>query len=72
VPSLRNITVNHLINLPLSSLYFVLYFFTKAYLIKRKIYPMKFSFINTLREAYESFVLEKFKHTDEVLEESSK
>ncbi len=71
-PSLRNLTVNHLINLPLSSLYFVLYFFTKAYLIKRKIYPMKFSFINTLREAYESFVLEKFKHTDEVLNEVSK
>ena len=71
-PSLRNVTVNHLINLPLSGLYFVLYFFTKAYLIKRRIYPMKFSFINTLREAYESFVLEKFKHTDEVLNEVQK
>jgi radical SAM superfamily enzyme YgiQ (UPF0313 family) len=71
-PSLRNITVNRLINLPFSGLYFVLYFFTKAYLIKKKIYPMKFSFINTLREAYESFVLEKFKHTDEVLDDTSK
>jgi len=65
-PSLRNLVINGLIRLPLGGLYFLLYYFVKAYLVKTRIYPMKFSFLNTLRGIYESFVLEKFKHTEEM------
>ncbi len=64
-PSLRNLVVKRLINLPLSKLYFVFYFLTKAYIVKSRIYPMKFTFFDTIRSIYESFVLEKFKHKDE-------
>ncbi|MBU4332470.1 B12-binding domain-containing radical SAM protein [Patescibacteria group bacterium] len=67
-PWLRNLTVKHLINWRLTKLYFVAYYLTKAYLIKTKIYPMKFSLGNTLRSVYESFILEKFKHTSEKTE----
>ena len=65
-PSLRNLIVKRLIKLPFTGLYFVLYYAIKAYLIKTKIYPMRFSFINAVRGIYESFVLERFKHADEV------
>ncbi|MBI5234583.1 MAG: B12-binding domain-containing radical SAM protein [Deltaproteobacteria bacterium] len=65
MPWLRNIAVNWLIKLPLTRLYFFAYYLTKAYLIKTKIYPMKFSFTDTVKGVYESFVLERFKHTDE-------
>ena len=65
LPWMRNITVRFLIKLPLTKLYFVMYYFTKAYLIKTKIYPMKFSLLDTLRTFYDSFVLEKFKHHDD-------
>ncbi len=73
-PWMRNITVNHLIKLPLTKLYFVMYYFTKAYLIKTKIYPMKFSILDSLRTFYDSFVLERFKHHDDtsLLSEGSK
>ncbi len=66
VPWMRNIIVNHLIKLPLTGPYFVLYYLTKAYLVKTKIYPMRFSFMDTLRGIYESFILERFKHTEEI------
>lgn len=65
MPSLRNITTRWLIKLPLTRLYFVAYFLVKAYLVKTRIYPMKFSFRNFVRSVYESFVLERFKHYDE-------
>lgn len=65
-PSLRNLIINRLIKLPLPGFYFMLYYLTKAYLVKTKIYPMKFSFVNTIRGIYESFVLEHFKHSEEV------
>ena len=67
MPSLRNLVVKRLIYLPLDGLYFVLYYLVKAYLVKTRIYPMKFTFLNTLRGIYESFVLEKFKHTEEIV-----
>ncbi len=67
MPRLRNLVVNRLIKLPLTGPYFIIYFFTKAYLVKTKIYPMKFSLMDTLRGVYESFVLERFKHTEEIL-----
>jgi radical SAM superfamily enzyme YgiQ (UPF0313 family) len=63
-PSLRNLIVNHLIKLPFTKTYFLAYYLVKAYLVKTKIYPMKFSFINTVRGIYESFALEKFKHSE--------
>lgn len=63
-PSLRNLVVNHLIKLPFTKTYFLAYYLVKAYLVKTKIYPMKFSFVNTVRGIYESFVLEKFKHSE--------
>jgi radical SAM superfamily enzyme YgiQ (UPF0313 family) len=64
-PRLRNITVRRLIKLPLTGLYFVIYYVVKAYLVKTKIYPMKFSLKNFITGIYESFVLERFKHYDE-------
>lgn len=66
MPSLRNIIVNRLIKLPLPGLYFVMYYLVKAYLVKTKIYPMRFSLVNTFRGIYESFFLERFKHTEEI------
>lgn len=70
-PSTRNLVVNRLIKYPLPGLYFVLYYITKAYLVKTKIYPMKFSFVNTLRGVYESFILERFKHSEEIFSEEA-
>lgn len=66
-PSLRNLVVKRLIKLPLTKLYFLSYYLVKAYLVKTKIYPMKFSFVNTVRGIYESFVLENFKHSEEII-----
>jgi hypothetical protein len=65
-PSLRNLVVNRLIKLPLTWLYFIGYFLVKAYTIKTRIYPMRFSMLNTIRGIYDSFVLERFKHTEEI------
>lgn len=69
-PSLRNLVVNRLIKLPFTRTYFMMYYFTKAYLVKTRIYPMKFSVVNTIRGIYESFVLEHFKHSEEVMNTS--
>jgi len=65
-PSLRNLIVKRLIKLPLTSLYFIAYYMVKAGLVKSRIYPMRFSLVNTVRGVYESFVLEKFKHSEEI------
>jgi radical SAM superfamily enzyme YgiQ (UPF0313 family) len=64
-PRLRNITIKWLIKLPLTRLYFIIYYLVKAYLIKTRIYPMKFSLKNFIMSVYESFILERFKHYDE-------
>jgi radical SAM superfamily enzyme YgiQ (UPF0313 family) len=65
LPRTRNIITRWLIKLPLTGLYFIIYYLVKAYLIKTKIYPMKFSLKNFIMSVYESFVLERFKHYDE-------
>jgi len=65
-PSTRNFVVKRLIKLPLTRLYFLAYYIVKAFLIKERIYPMRFSLVDTIRGAYESFILERFKHTEEV------
>ncbi|MBX4189867.1 B12-binding domain-containing radical SAM protein [Candidatus Parcubacteria bacterium] len=57
-PSLRNLTVKILIKLPLAKLYFLLYYLTKGYLNVFKVYPMKFTFWNLLRNMARSFRLE--------------
>ncbi|HHL38958.1 MAG TPA: B12-binding domain-containing radical SAM protein [Deltaproteobacteria bacterium] len=66
-PRLRNVTVNRLIGLPLTRLYFYIYYVVKAYLVKTRIYPMRFSPLQALRSLYESFRLERFKHEEEDL-----
>ncbi|MFQ5735247.1 MAG: B12-binding domain-containing radical SAM protein [Thermodesulfobacteriota bacterium] len=68
-PSLRNLIVNHLIKLPLPRTYFLMYYLVKAYLVKTKIYPMRFSFVDTVKGIYESFVLENFKHSEEMFKD---
>lgn len=71
IPRLRDVTIKHLIKLPLTKLYFLIYFLVKATIVKKKIYPMRFSPINFIRGVYESFVLEYFKHSGETLEKTA-
>lgn len=61
-PRTRNVVVNHLIKWPFTKLYFIPYYFVKAYLNKYKIYPMKFSFKDVVGNFIYSFKLERFKH----------
>lgn len=61
-PWLRNLTVNHLINWRLTQLYFLLYYLTKGYLNIFKVYPMKFTFWNLIRNLIRSFRIEFGKH----------
>ncbi len=62
-PRFRNITVKYLIRLPLTRLYFALYFLVKAYLVGRKIYPMHYSIRHILNTIKESFLSEWLKHS---------
>ena len=64
-PWMRDITINRLIKLPLTSLYFLFYYLAKVYLIKTKIYPMRFSPGDFIRNAWYSLSLEWFKHSKE-------
>lgn len=64
-PWMRDITVNWLIKLPLTRLYFVLFYLTKSYLIKTKIYPMKFPLKDFISNVWYSLSLEWFKHSKE-------
>ena len=70
IPALRPLVVNILIHLPLSGLYFYLYYIVKAYIIKTRIYPMKLSLKDALRSIWESFTLERFKHTEEAFKQA--
>lgn len=62
LPSLRNVTVNHLINWRLTRLYFLFYYLTKGYLTTFKVYPMNLAFLNVLRNIVRSFRIEAHKH----------
>lgn len=64
-PRLKKPATGLLMKLPLTPLYFAAYYLSKAYLIKTKIYPMKFSPLNALKAAYESLGLEIVKHFSE-------
>ncbi len=57
-PFLRNLTVNHLIKWPLSRVYFILYYLTKGYLNIFKVYPMKFTYMNLVRNIVRSIRFE--------------
>jgi len=61
-PSLRNLIVNHLIKLPHNQLFFLAYFFAKAFLVNRKIYPFKVKLSSGLKLLSKSLNLERFKH----------
>lgn len=58
---LRNFFVNHLSRWPTTTLCYWLYFFAKAYVIKRFIYPMRFSLKDFVANALFSARLEWFK-----------
>lgn len=64
-PSWRNLVVNHLIRRRWTKLYFIMYFFAKAYLVGTKIYPMKYSFGHIMRTIKDSFFSELLKHSRE-------
>jgi radical SAM superfamily enzyme YgiQ (UPF0313 family) len=64
-PSWRNLVVRRLIQRRWTKLYFIMYFFAKAYLVGTKIYPMKYSFGHILRTIKESFFSELLKHSKE-------
>ncbi|MDO8125662.1 MAG: radical SAM protein [Candidatus Brocadiales bacterium] len=68
-PRLRNITINWLIRLPLTKLYFLIFYFAKAYLIKTRIYPMKFSLTDFVGNVWYSLSLEWFKRSKEKFHE---
>jgi len=64
-PKLRNLILNRLIYLPNNIFFFLAFYFTKAYLVKTKLYPFKIGPLGLLRIFLKSFRLEKFKRTDE-------
>lgn len=63
MPWMRNLVVKYLIKLPIPKFYFIFYFLTKGYLNIFKVYPMKFSLMNFLRNLFRSFKIEIKKHS---------
>lgn len=57
-PWMRNITVNYLIKLRLSKLYFIMYYLTKSYLNVFRVYPMKFATGNLIKNIFRSLRFE--------------
>jgi len=64
-PSWRGLVINHLIKRRWTKLYFVMYYFAKAYLVGTKMYPMRYSFSHIVRTIKESFFSEILKHSRE-------
>ena len=74
---IRNLVVNHLMYYPrgegkiinwlVSRIYYTLFWMAKVYIVKTKIYPMKFSFWSAVKNLAYSFKLEYFKRSDEKL-----
>jgi hypothetical protein len=72
---IRNLVVHHLMYLPrgdgriagwiAAKLYYILFWMAKVYIIKTRIYPMKFSFVSAMKNLVYSFWLEHFKRSDE-------
>lgn len=57
-PWLWPVTKKYLIYLPLTRLYWLAFLAAKTYVVKRYIYPMRFSFKNVLRSAYQILLVE--------------
>lgn len=57
-PWLWPIAKKYLIYLPLTRLYWLAFLAAKTYVVKRYIYPMRFSFKNVLRSAYQILLVE--------------
>jgi len=57
-PWLTNIAVKYLIKLPLTKLYFILYYISKGYLNIFKVYPMKFTITNLIKNIIRSLRIE--------------
>ena len=64
-PSLRNVVVGHLIYWRYNFLFFLCYYFSKLFLIKTKVYPLKPNLADIGRLFIKSFRLESFKLSDE-------
>ena len=64
---MRGVTQSVLVELPLTPVYFVLFYLAKSYLIKTKIYPMRFSLINFVQNVVYSLSLEWAKRSNETL-----
>jgi anaerobic magnesium-protoporphyrin IX monomethyl ester cyclase len=69
-PILKKIILNHLIYWPSNGLFFLAYFFSKAYLVKTKVYPFKLGLRNLWDQFLKSINLERFKHSDESIRNS--
>lgn len=64
-PWMRWLTKKVLIRLPLTRLYFLMFYLAKAYLIKYRIYPMSFSMPNFINNVTYSLKLEWSKRSNE-------
>ncbi len=64
-PKLRNLIINHLIYWPYNKAFILMYWAVKSYVIRRKIYKTKTTFLESLRIFARSLKQEVFKHTEE-------
>jgi anaerobic magnesium-protoporphyrin IX monomethyl ester cyclase len=64
-PRLRGLIVKFLIFLPLHPLYLLMYYFSKAYMLRVRIYPVRMSMVGKIGMAFKSFRLEVCKHSSE-------
>lgn len=65
LPFLRNIVLNYLIYLPYNRFFFLLYYVSKVYLNKTRVYPMKLGPRELWNALRKSLKLESFKKFDE-------
>ncbi|MGE5346357.1 MAG: B12-binding domain-containing radical SAM protein [Acidithiobacillales bacterium] len=64
-PRLRNFAVQHLVRRPWTKLYFLMYFFVRAFLMGRRIYPLHYSAGQLLARVRASFAREVAKRFPE-------
>jgi len=64
-PFLRNFAVKHLVRRPLTKLYFLAYFFVRAFLMGRRIYPLRYSWSQLFARVKASFAREVAKRFPE-------
>ena len=66
-PFLRNLVVKRLIYRPQTRLFLWAYVLAKAYLVRKRVYPVKLKVGDVVRLFRKTFSLETFKHSDEQL-----